>query len=192
VKRSERLIRGTIVALAVLTVGYVAAVRLQAAARPEGTPVRTSSADLAALRDFKGLQLNGDFSVEIVQGAEYSVTFAPAAESRGDLHAAMRGQTLELRGYGNTRESRVRIAMPGIERLDAENIPELTVSGFRAEAVAVQTEGVGQVTLRNNAVREWRVVGAGTKGAVVQVDRATLDGAAKVDVVGRVALAPIE
>ena len=72
-KRSERLIRNTILALAGLVVLHVGVSRLYADSNPALVAQRTSAADLAKLRGFNAIEVNGDFSVDVVQGADYSV-----------------------------------------------------------------------------------------------------------------------
>ena len=188
-KRSERLIRSTIVGLAGLTVLYVGANRLYALGDPVQAAKRTSAADLAALRDFSAIEANGDFTLEIVRGADYSVDFMPSHATKGDFVATMRGNTLVLRGFRNAPGSRVQLALPVLTQLDAEAIPAVSLSGFTGASLSLRLDSVPEVTLRDNAIREWHVVASGV--GELKVDQASIR-AGKVDLAGRATLTVID
>ncbi len=188
-KKSKRLIRNTILALNGMMVLYVGVNRLYAVSDPTPTAQRTSTAELAMLRDFTAIEVTGDFSVDVVRGADYAVAYTPVDESRGEFVATVRGDTLILRGFNNTNTDRVRVALPVLTRLDAELVPALSISGFHGASASLQLDGTSQVILRNNAIRQWHIVASEVKE--LKIDRASL-GAGKVDLAGRATLTAID
>ena len=93
-KKSRRLIRNTILALNGLMVLYVGVNRLYAVEHSTRAPQRTAQAELAKLRDFSAIEVSGNFGVDVVQDADYSVAFTPPDASHGDFVATVRGNTL--------------------------------------------------------------------------------------------------
>jgi hypothetical protein len=187
-KKSKRLIRNTILALNGIMVLYVGVNRLYAVSSPAESAQRTSTAELTKLRDFTAIEVNGDFSVDVVQEAGYAVAFTAAA-NQGDFVASVRGNTLVLRGFHNTRNNRVRVALPLLTHLDAELVPVLSIAGFTGTSVSLQLDGTSQVILRNNGIREWHILASEVEE--LQIDRASF-GAGKVDLAGRATLTVID
>ena len=187
-KRSRLLIRNTLLALSGMVVLYVGINRIYAVAEPDPVQQRTSAAELAALRDFDSIEVSGDFSVEIVQQAGYSVEFVQPDSSQGDFVATRRDATLVLYGGRNPAVGRVRVAMPALKQVGAHRIPALSVSGFNGDSLSLRMESVPLVVLRNNGIRQWHIVAS--KGEL-QIDRATF-GAGKVDLAGRSTLTVID
>src|SRR5262245_42332379 len=99
VKRSERLIRNTILVLAGVAVLHVGVSRLYAGDDQTASVERTSAAELARLRDFTSIEAEGDFSLEVVRGEDYTVDFTPTSVSDGRFYAAVRDGTLLLGGF---------------------------------------------------------------------------------------------
>jgi hypothetical protein len=188
-KKSKRLIRNTILALNGMMVLYVGINRLYAVSSPTQAAQRTSTAELALLRDFTAIEVNGDFSVDVVQEADYAVAFAPAAANQGDFVATLRGNTLVLHGFHNTRANRARVALPVLTHLDAELVPVLSISGFNGTSLSLQLDGTPQVILRNNGIRQWHIVASEVDE--LKIDKASL-AAGKVDLAGRATLTAID
>ena len=189
-KKSRRLIRNTILALNGIVVLYVGVNRLYGSEEFTRPAQRTSASELAMLRDFTDIEVSGDFSVDVVQEASYSVGFTPSSADHGQLVANVRGNTLVLQGFRNAPATRVRVGMPALTQLVAgEDVPALTVSGFDGASLSLRLSGRPQVVLRNNAVRRWIIFAA--QYGELQFDRASLS-AGKVDLTGRATVAVID
>jgi hypothetical protein len=185
-KRSERLIRNTILVLAGFVVLHVGVSRLYADSSFARAAQRTSAADLAKLRDFDSIEVSGNVSVDIVQGADYSVVLTPGSS---DVVATVRGRTLALRGSSNAPGNGVRVALPALARMNVEGVPSLSISGFTGSSVSLRLAETPHVTLRNNGVRLWHIVAS--EAAELRVDNASMS-AGKVDLSGRVTLTVID
>jgi hypothetical protein len=189
-KKSRRLIRNTILALNGLMVLYVGINRLYAVDETTHAPRRTDAAELARLRDFNAIEVHGDFGLDVVQEAGYSVGLPPPGRSKGEFVAIVRGNTLVLNGYRHTHTTRVRVGMPALTHLEAgEEVPALTVSGFNGASLSLRLEGKSRVVLRNNAIRQWHI--SASQIGELQIDKASL-GAGKVDLAGRATLSVID
>jgi Putative auto-transporter adhesin, head GIN domain len=184
-KKSERLIRNTVAGLVALIVLYVGASHLYA-----GNNHPTTAAEPATLTDFSAIQIEGNLSLDVVQGAAYSVDFLPSGPSRGSFFATVRGDKLVLRGLRTPSASRVRVALPALSRLNADGVAELSVSGFSGATVSLELNTIAQVTLRNNGIRRWRIHADGVRD--LRIDRATLGGGARFDLAGHAALTVID
>lgn len=181
--------RNTVLVLAGAVVLHLGASRLYAGDDHAAVTKRTAPAELATLRDFTTIEVEGDFSLDVVQGADYSVAFTPSDASEGRFYAAVRGDTLQLGGFRNAPGSRVRVALPELKKLNAGRVKTLSVSGFEAASVLLEVDTIPQVTLRNNRVGQWRI--RASRVADLQIDRASI-GAGKVDLAGRATLTVIE
>ncbi|MFL6605033.1 MAG: GIN domain-containing protein [Steroidobacteraceae bacterium] len=188
-KRSERLIRNTILVLAGLVVLHVGVSRLYADSNAGHAVQRTSEADLAKLRDFSAIEVNGNLSVDVVQGAGYSVALQPADASQGDIVATVHDRTLILRGFNNTPASGVRVALPTLTQIDVHGAPALSLSGFCGGGLSLRLAETPQVTLRNNCIRQWHIVAS--EAAELRIDKASMS-AGKVDVAGHIKLTVID
>jgi len=180
VKRSERLIRNTVLAMAGAVVLLLGLGRLYADDDRE---------DEAPLRDFTAIEVEGEFSLEVVQGADYSVAFTPADRRDTHFDVRVRGKTLRLSGFRNPPGSLVQVALPELKSLNAGRVRTLSVSGFSGAHLSLDVDTVPQVILRNNSVREWQI--RADRVADLQIDRASMQ-AGKVDLAGRVTLTVIE
>ena len=181
--------RNTVVVLAGLVVLHLGAGRLYADDDHVAGVERTPPAELATLRDFTTIEVEGDFSLDVVQGADYSVAFTPSDASEGRFYAAVRGNKLVLGGFRNAPGSVVRVALPELKKLNAGRVKTLSVSGFDGASLSLAVDTIPQVTLRNNSVREWQI--RANRVADLQIDRASI-GAGKVDLAGRAMLTVIE
>ena len=189
-KKSRRLIRNTILALNGIVVLYVGANRLYGSEESTQPLQRTSAAELAMLRDFTAIEVSGDFSVDVVQDAAYSIGITPPEAGKGQLIARMRGDTLVLRGFFNAPATRVRVGMPGLAGVLAhEGVPGLTVSGFTGDSVSLHLAGKPKVVLRNNGVRQWHIFASDS--GELQIDKTSI-GAGKVDLKGHATLTVID
>jgi hypothetical protein len=188
-KRSERLMRNTIVVLGAVSVLYVAGNRLYAIDNPAPARQGTSADDLGALRDFSAISARGDFSVEIVQGAEYSVSLTPADASAGSLYAAVDDNTLVLRGLRSQASNHVRVTLPTLTRLYVDRVPAVSISGFSGDSLVLQLESNPHVTLRSNAIRRWKVSTDGRGD--LRVDKASV-AAGQFDMAGDITFAVVE
>jgi Putative auto-transporter adhesin, head GIN domain len=182
--------RNTVVVLAGAVVLHLGASRLYADDdRMVGMEQTPPPAQLATLRDFSTIEVEGDFSLDVVQGADYSVAFTPSAASEGRFYATVRGDTLLLGGFRNAPGSVVRVALPELKKLNAGRVKTLSVSGFDGASLSLEVDTISKVTLRNNSVRTWQIRSNGV--ADLQIDRASI-GAGKVDLTGRAVLTVIE
>lgn len=188
-QKSKRLIRNTILALNGIVVLYVGINRLYAIGEPIPSAQRTSAAEMAMLRDFSAIEVNGDFGVDIVQDADYSVGFTTPNASQGNLAATVRGHTLILSGFDNASTSRVRVALPALMQLQASGVASLSVSGFEGESVSLRLDGASQVILRNNGIRHWHIVVA--DAGELKVDRVSISSG-QFDLAGQITLRVIE
>ena len=168
---------------------YVGANRLYAFSESAQGPRRTTAAELATLRDFDAIEVKGDFAVDIVQEASYSVAFTSPAANRGEFIASVRGDTLVLHGFQHAPANRVRVGMPALRQLDAGEVPALTVSGFSGASVSLRVDRTPQLVLRNNAVRQWHIFAS--EIGELQVDKTSVS-AGKVELAGRATLTVIE
>jgi hypothetical protein len=187
VEKSKRLIRYTIVALSGIAVSYVGINRLYAISSPLAQ--RTPAAELATLHDFSEIEMNGDFGVDIVQGASYAVAFTASPDGRGNFVATMYGETLVLRGYGNASANRVRVALPALKHLEASDVTSLLISGFEGKDVSLRLTDAGQVLLRNNNIHRWHISAADV--GELGIDRTSI-ASGQFDLVGNVTLKALD
>jgi hypothetical protein len=165
-KKSKRYIGGTILAGYAGMVLFIGLNRLYVANVPEPLPERTSAAELAGLRNFTAVEVRGDFSLELVREADYSVNYVPLSDTRGQFLAALQGSTLVLTGFGNRTQldsARVRVGMPELLSLEASSAPTLLLADFAGETMDLRLTVIGTVTLRNNSTTNLRVVASGVR-----------------------------
>jgi hypothetical protein len=173
--------RNTILVLAGVIVLHLGVSRLFA---DDQKPV-----DLATLRDFTSIEVEGDFSLDVVHDTDYSVVFTPTHANEGRFYATVRNNTLLLGGFRNEAGSRVRVTMPELRKLNAGRVKTLTVTGFDGANLQLEVDTIPQVTLRSNAVQQWQI--RADHVAELQIDRASI-GAGKVDLAGRATLSVID
>ncbi|MES2605796.1 MAG: hypothetical protein V4603_12730 [Pseudomonadota bacterium] len=169
-KRSTRRILLTILALNGVIVLYTVIGRLTAI-NAEPRPTRTPAEQLAELRDFTIIRGEGDFSLEVVQQADFSVEFTPAGASTGSLRTFRRNNELVIFGQNNPPDGKLRIGLPVLEEVTMETA-SITISGFAGEKLLVRGEGVPQIVLLNNDIEQWSVTAGGR--SEVQVDQTTM------------------
>ncbi len=182
-QKSKRLIRHTIFALNAIAVLYVGMNRLYATGQP--SVQRTPATELATLRDFSSIEVDGDFHVDIAQGANYSVAFTAADASEGNFVAEVRGRTLVLHGSQNAGANRVSVALPELTQLQATDVSSVAISGFGGEQVSLRLDGTPQVVLRDNHISRWHI--AAVDVGELTVDQASI-AAARFDLDGDVTL----
>lgn len=187
-KRSERLMRNTILVMSGLIVLHLGVSRLSADDQSASVN-RTPAAELATLRDFTSIEVEGDFSLDVVHDSDYSVAFTPANTNEGRFYATVRNNTLVLGGFRNETGSRVRVTMPELSKLNAGRVRTLTVTGFDSASLRLEVDTISQVTLRSNAVRQWQI--RADHVAELQIDRASM-AAGKVDLAGRATFSVID
>jgi len=156
-KTSRRLLLGTFVTLLVAPVVLVAYSRISGDGYLSELPPpeRTSSAELAALRDFTSINVRGDFNLEVVSAPDYAVDYTPLPQGRGFFRASVADGTLTIEGYGNRTEfgtATVRVALPELSEMDAESLPALTVQNFDSESLTLRAFNVGDVSITNNRI----------------------------------------
>jgi hypothetical protein len=181
--------RNTLLVLGGLLVLHVGASRLYAVDDHALPMERATPPDLATLRDFTAILVEGDFALEVVQGAAYSVEFAPPNPGAGRFYAAVRDNTLQLGGFGNVPGSRARVTLPALRKLNVAQVQAVSVSGFEGETLSVEAERVERVTLKNNRVREWQI--RAERVPDLEIDRASISEG-KVDLSGRATLSVID
>ena len=188
-RRSERLIRNTLMVLAGVVVLQVGVSRLYAVDDPTAGVERTPPAVLATLRDFTAIEVEGDFALEVVRAADYSVDFTSSNPTEGRFYATVRDNTLLLGGFRNAPGSRVRVVLPELKKLNAGRVQALSVSGFDGASLSLEADTIPRVTLRNNSIRRWQI--RADRVVDLEIDRASLS-AGKVDLAGRATLTVIE
>ncbi|MDY6982033.1 MAG: DUF2807 domain-containing protein [Pseudomonadota bacterium] len=156
-KTSRRLLFGTFAVLLAAPVVLVAYGRISGAGIMYELPApeRPTAGDLATLRDFDRIEVRGDFMLEIVSGAQYSVSYTPLPGSRGFLRASVADGNLRLAGYGNRSETTagsVRITMPALTNLVAESLSSLVIRDFDSDTLSLRATGLQQLALENNRI----------------------------------------
>jgi hypothetical protein len=180
--------RNTILVMAGLVVMQLGVTRLSADDQVANVN-RTTPAELATLRDFTSMEVEGDFILDVVRDTGYSVAFTPADANEGRFYATVRNNTLRLGGFQNAAGGRVRVTMPELRKLNAGRVKKLTVTGFDGASVLLEVDTIPQVTLRSNAVQQWQI--RADHVDELQIDRASM-GAGKVDLAGRITLSVID
>jgi hypothetical protein len=188
-KGSDRLIRNTILVLAGVVVLHVGVSRLYADSKSAHVAQRTSAADLAKLRDFSAIEVRGNFSVDVVQEADYSVVLKPPDASHGDIVATVHDKTLVLSGFNSTPANGVRVALPTLTQMSVHGVAALSLSGFSGDGLSLRLAETPQVTLQNNGIRRWHIFAS--EVTELRVDKASMS-AGKVDLAGRVTLTVID
>jgi hypothetical protein len=189
VKRSERLIRNTLLVLAGGVVLHVGVSRIYAVDDPTAGMERTPPAVLATLRDFAAIEVEGDFALDVERAADFAVDFSSPTPTEGRFYATVRNNTLLLGGFRNAPGSRVHVVLPELKKLNAGSVQSLSLSGFDGASLSLETDTVPRVTLRNNTIRQWQI--RANHVADLQIDRASLS-AGKVDLAGRATLTVID
>jgi hypothetical protein len=189
VKRSERLIRNTLLVLGGLTVLHVGVSRLHALdEQATQQSERMSPESLATLRDFSAVFVEGDFEIEVQRG-DFAVDFSSPNPAQGRFYATVRDNTLLLGGFQNATGSRARVSLPELKKLNAGRVPALSISGFEGASLELEAETVARVTLRNNRIRQWQI--RSNRVADLQIDRASIS-AGKLDLAGQATLTVID
>jgi hypothetical protein len=161
-KTSKRYLYGTLLACLAVPVLIVFYSRFLAPAREAYVPERTPAAELAALRDFTSIVVEGDFALEITEAANYAFTYEAPAESRGELVATVEDGVLRVRGFGNRSDvggspSRVRIAAPELSSIDVSYTPSLRISGLSVESLALRALQIRAMTVADNTIGNLQV-----------------------------------
>jgi len=155
-KTSKRLLFGTFAVLLAAPVVLVAYSRVSSQPYAElPVPERTPAAELARLRDFTEIDVNGDFELEIVRGNTWSVDYTPLSPERGNFNASVENGLLTIGGFGNrtqTASSRVRITLPGLEAVHARYVPSpgIAIRNFDGNALDVSVDFTEGLVLENN------------------------------------------
>lgn len=116
---------------------------------------RTSPEELANLRDFNEIDSRGDFILEVVQSPEYSITYTPPPDDFGNFEARVVGGTLILEGFDNRRRDSsgsVRVGMPVLDSMDATLNPEVHISGYEQDEMALEFTSIVSVFLQEITV----------------------------------------
>ncbi|MEO6186967.1 MAG: hypothetical protein ABIP38_02505 [Steroidobacteraceae bacterium] len=144
------------------------------AVHPEHEPVQAMKAgDLAELRNFRHVRVVGNISVEIVGAEAYRVTFTPASGSKAEIQARQEDDLLSLYAGGEGGGTGVlRIELPTLVRLSAQDVSELTVRGLQAQDVSVSLHNVAAARLQQNKVAHWKLYSS--EALEVPVDATTL------------------
>jgi hypothetical protein len=170
-KTSTRYMGGTLLAILALPLLLVLYSRFIAPPLDERTPMRTSAAELATLRDFSEIAVEGDFALELFAADDYSVTYEPLSDRFGELTASVDSGVLIINGFGHRQApgvSRVRIGVPALRELRASSNASVTISGLDADALMVRANGVDEITLQDNTFANVDIRGAGVGGLVLR------------------------
>jgi hypothetical protein len=158
---------------------------LTAHARPQPRPT-LSDADLASLRAFTRLNIEGDFVVEIVGADAYKVTFTAADGRSGKLRAWQGDEVLRLEAAAESSGTGVlRIETPQIRSIFVQDARQLTLRGLRADSVNIVAINVAAARLQQNQVAHWKFHSSTPLEALV--DKATLS-AGSIQTTGNLAI----
>ena len=188
-KRSERLVRNTLVGLAGFVVLHVGVSRLYAVDDHTAGIERTPPSVLATLRNFTAIEVEGDFTLDVERATDFSVDFSSPNATEGRFYASVRENTLRLGGFRNVPGSRVRVVLPELRELNAGRVQALSIAGFDGARLSLEADTIARVTLRNNSIRQWQI--RADRVADLQIDRASLS-AGKVDLAGHATLTVID
>jgi hypothetical protein len=151
-KQSKRYLRGTFYGLAGLLVLLVAVSRLFVTVVEDSGPPRTPVSELAALRGFDKVNVQGGFDLRVVAADNFSVSYQPVSEEHGQFRATVEGTTLQLYGYGNRYEgsaSQVVINLPVLVELRSNGRQTIDISGFTQGPLSIHISDLQQLILRN-------------------------------------------
>jgi len=152
---------------------------------------------------FDKVDMGSAFTINIVQGSQFSVKATGRDEDLDDLEANVTGNTLKIRykntkwGWNNRKQVRIDVTMPQLRGMDFSGACTATVRGFRnqgnvrleisgasttnidldADQLAVDFSGASTVNLNGKATRmEGEVSGATTvKAYNLQTRQVVLD-----------------
>jgi hypothetical protein len=149
---------------------------LDEAARDPRLPQRITAEQLATLRDFEQIRVEGDFSVEVIQQADYAIELFSTEDARGDLFARVEAGALLLRGYGHPESARVRIGMPQLTAFSSNFSPLLAITGFSGDMLHIRMETrpgrLQRIELHDNDVTDLQLrIPENSAAVAVQVDR---------------------
>lgn len=149
----------------------VASLGLTTHPKPQARPELTEL-DLASLRDFTRLIVEGDITVEIVGADAYKVTFTSPGSNK--LRAWHNGEVLRVEGAsgGAAGASVLRIELPELKSLYIKDAKQLILRGVRSAELSVIATNVQAASLQQNQVARWKFYSSAPLEALV--DKATL------------------
>jgi hypothetical protein len=184
-KKSDRTLVATLVALAVAVIALVAINRLLYPRMEWDSTPRTPAEVLASLRDFDAIRVEGDFEVHVSEQPEFSVRYTPWHPVQGRFTARVEDRMLVLGGHGNRlpgHVSRVEVGLPSLRMLSAVGASSVEVHGMRAVPLTLRIASSPLVRLTENQVDlTISLAGVGT----VQIDATSQKQANRFEIRGQ-------
>ena len=167
-KTSNKMLWGSLVGFFGITVIFLVALRILLGGNSEpagGTvPDAAYGSREIAMADFAGVDLQGHWQAEVVQGPQEHI----AVEGPEDLLAALsvrrRGESLALEMADQRHDARklhVAITMPVLHALRTKGVVNLTLSGFETDRLSMRFEGVTSVRGQEGRIGDLRFRGQG-------------------------------
>jgi len=118
-------------------------------------PQRMSANELAQFANYTRISVRGDFDLEVVQGLDYSIDYAPLNEFQGGLVATVEDNTLMITGFGNHQgadAAMLKISVPVLDTLEVFDVREVKISSFMAVLMNLRFTEITRVLLQNNVL----------------------------------------
>jgi Putative auto-transporter adhesin, head GIN domain len=118
-------------------------------------PQRMSANELAQFANYTRISVRGDFDLEVVQGLDYSIDYAPLNEFQGGLVATVEDNTLMITGFGNHQGADaaiLKISVPVLDTLEVFDVREVKISSFMAVLMNLRFTEITKVFLQNNVL----------------------------------------
>jgi hypothetical protein len=133
----------------------------------------TATEQLASLRGFTRLQVEGDLGVEIISAAEYKVSLAPASDRPWSIATSPgRNGLLAITGGPGTEGSTLRVEAPALTSIEATNLRQLAIRGWHTPDLTLRTKNLTDARIEESSVERWTLNAA--TPVVLQLDTATI------------------
>jgi hypothetical protein len=150
-RNSQRAVLGALGLIVGVMVAITLWVRLTAAPVPELSGQRTPRT--FDHRGFDGIEVSGQWRVDVERGDAWSVVVDVPAELADDVEVELRGDRLSLGFEGGWcigcfregLELNATITMPALESLDMSGSSFVTFSGFEGPNLSLDLSGSGQI-----------------------------------------------
>jgi len=167
-KTSNKILWGSLAGLFGITVIFLAAMRMLLGGSPQ--PAAETIRDAGhgsreiAMVDFVGLDLQGHWHAQVVQGRTERITVEGPEDLLAALSVRRRGESLTLqmaRQRHNARKLNLAVTMPVLHSLRTKGVADMTISGFDTERLSIRVEGVASVRGMQSRIGELRLRGQG-------------------------------
>lgn len=134
-------------------------------------PQRISTNELAQFANYTRISVRGDFDLEVVQGLDYTIDYAPLNEFQGGLVATVEDNTLMITGFGNhqgTDAAMLKIGVPVLDTLEVFYVREVKISSFIAVLMNLRFTEITRVFLQNNVLGNLDFIAQDVGGITLQ------------------------